>query len=1056
VPKFDLDSHGIVQASAGTGKTFTLEALVRDLIESGKAGLEEILLVTFTEKATGELKGRLRESLEKARDTAPAGSTIFQTALDQFDQAPIYTIHGFCQHILQEYAFEHGQDFRAELVDDNTLLRRCLREIQRSHWPREHGKNLRSLLEQAGYQEKGGASWEKLVLNVARRYRPAFGNRLLPGPEEELQDGLPQEEFRARFIARTVRQVQEHLVRYKRDRGLRSFDDMLVQMHNGLDPDINGGAPQLIDRLRRRFRYAIVDEFQDTDPLQWRIFKRIFVDGGNARLFIVGDPKQAIFSFRGADLPTYLSAVTELTDRHGAATSPLDINWRTAPDLLHSLNRLFQESGWFAAGGIAYTCVDPPTEELQRNKIIQDDTGRSALTLVDFSSAKRLTEARRRNAGFVAAEIQRLLGLADSAPLLQVAFKGQQPRPLQAGDIGVLVFKHSDTWHLIKAFHRAAIPFSYYKQGGLWQSDEVSHLDFVLRALARPEDRPAFHRALLTHFFCATPEGLVRCDELPSSHRARKLFRQWLSLAERGSWSSLFRSLLEDTGLVLREARDVEEGERRLANFRHIIGFLEQAAYERNLDLLGILDLLEERRRSSGDEAGLQPIETERSKVRIMTVHASKGLEFPVVFLAGGFTIGTASDYLAYHEGADVVLDLRKDESATDKARMERDQEDRRLLYVALTRAMFKLYVPLVTSTHGSRGPLVTVLQPAIDQSQVEDLGRPYAETIIPNEKIIRHVDETILAIPPPDASCVGYGAAPLPVPAELFPRLDPDLKHRRINIRSFSSLHRARAARQSEEASYVERPPRADDDVAGALDVPDPLRGPVFGDMVHNVLEGLDFASVGKASALGDLLQDGSPFRRLVDEEVKRSVLKLHSRIRGQALEEACRKQIAELVWNALRTPLAEAGGPLWMIPAQDRVQEIEFHFPDDYGEEPPAEVRREEGFLTGFMDMVFRKAGRFFLLDWKTNWLDAYDAEGVSRCMIESDYVRQYRLYLQALERWLRRVHGREFDFQRDFGGVYYLFLRGMNGRDETSGVFFCRPKAEDLLLESVLAGV
>jgi exodeoxyribonuclease V beta subunit len=1046
VPAFDLDRHAVVEASAGTGKTHTLEGLVRDLLRSGKARLDQILLVTFTEKATGELKGRLRESLEKARDRADGGE-LFQAALDQFDQAPIYTIHGFCQHVLQEYAFEHGQDFRPQLVDDGALLRRCLREIQRSHWPREYGDRLRTVLEAAGYTEKGGENWERLVLNVARRYRPAFSNRLLPEPEEELPEGLPQEELRPRFLARTVRRLQEQMVRYKRDRGLRSYDDMLVQMLEGLDPAVNPAADRLIDRLRRRFRYAVVDEFQDTDPVQWRIFKRIFVDGGNARLFIVGDPKQAIFSFRGADLPTYTNAVQEMTVGHGAATAPLKTNWRSAPELLTPLNRLFQESGWFAAGNISYQEVEPPGEDDQRNKIVRDDTERAALTLVDFTKVKRLTEARRRNAAFVAGEIGRLLGAASSGPLLEVVLKSGPPRPLEAGDIGVLVFKRAETWPLIKVFRAARIPFSCYKQAGLWQTDEVNHLDFVLRALARPEDRPAFHRALLTRFFGATPEDLVRCEDLASAHRSRRLFQQWLGLAERRAWSSLFASLLEDTGVVLREAGDVEEGERRLANFRHIIGFLEQEAYERNLDLLGILDLLNERRSVAGDENDIQPIETERSKVRIMTVHASKGLEFPVVFLAGGFTSGTANDYLTYHEGTEMIVDLRKEESARDRGRQERDQEERRLLYVALTRAMFKLYVPLAASTHGGRGPLVTILQPAVDQAQVEDLESRFVGTVTPKEKVSR-ADGTY------QTRAIRSGS-PLPVPAELFPQLDPDLKRRRIQVRSFSSLHRARATRLGEEASFVERPPRADDDVPGALDVPDPLRGPVFGDMVHNVLEGLDFASVGQASRPADLLRDGTPFRKLVDEQVKGSALKLRSRVRGEALEDACRTQIADLVWNALRTPLTAAGGPLWMIPAQDHVQEIEFHFPESSGEVPPAEVHREEGFLTGFMDMVFRKNGRFFLVDWKTNWLDTYDAEALERCMHDSDYFRQYRLYLQALQRWLEKAQGEEFDFTRDFGGVYYLFLRGMNARDETNGVYFRRSCSEDLLLESVLAG-
>jgi exodeoxyribonuclease V beta subunit len=286
-----------------------------------------------------------------------------------------------------------------------------------------------------------------------------------------------------------------------------------------------------------------------------------------------------------------------------------------------------------------------------------------------------------------------------------------------------------------------------------------------------------------------------------------------------------------------------------------------------------------------------------------------------------------------------------------------------------------------------------------------------------------------------------------------LFPRLDGDLYRRRIFIRSFSSLHRQNQP-PPEEASYVERPPRKDDDVADSLAIQEPLRGPVFGDMVHAVLEALDFASIGRAADPDLLIQPGTPFRKSVDEQLALNLMKLQTRVSGPQLEEACRRQIARLVWNTLRTPLPEVG-PLWQIPPQDRLHEVEFHFPEASagGETKPPEVRAQEGFLTGFMDLVFRRNGRFYLVDWKTNLLESYAPDDIAQAMKDCDYMRQYRLYLQALARWLGERG--DFDFGRDFGGVFYLFLRGMNGQDDSSGVFFHKPVAEDLRLELVLTG-
>jgi exodeoxyribonuclease V beta subunit len=1179
VEQLELDRHAVVEASAGTGKTYTLEQLVLRLLTDGHATLDQILLVTYTEKATGELKARLRKRLETALSEQPEHEAALRAALDDYDQAPIFTIHGFCQRLLNEFAFENGQEFEPELVQDPSLLPECLREIQRKQWRQQYGPHLRTVLELAGYGDrKQGEKWEDRVLTLAAGFRRSCGDMLLPEPRDDwlellhsydqeigrvlavlrglagpldaifveahpwatgflqinyrgdylasrrrdfllpllrwlanpesdrrylsafrnllkgcahsktfcrdgfaiLTDGLKNaadelptrcpglpeaidavEALRRRIdwdlvegqlIVRTVLHLEEHLTACKRERALQSYEDMLVRMDQCLEPACNPAAAQLLETLRDRYHYAIVDEFQDTDPLQWRIFKRIFVDGGErCRLFVVGDPKQAIFRFRGADLPTYLAASHELRTDHGASRVQLDVNWRSSPEMLEALNCLFGGGEWFNGGqGIGYVPVQPPPESRRENLLRCDHSGRAALTVIDLSAAERTREALRRNAAFVAGEIQRLLVGANGEPLFRVKCKDYEG-PLKADQICILLFKRTEAGPLVDALRDRQIPYSFYKQTGLWQSEEATHLLYVLRALSRPDSQADFHKALLTNFFRIQPRDLALASDLAENHPARALFQRWVALAETQEWGRLFQSLLDDTGLIYHcDAADVD---RRLANCRHIFATLEQAAYTGNLDVLGVLEKLEAKRRHPGEESDYQPRETERPRVQIMTIHSAKGLEFPVVFLAGGFGPGKTDQIPSYRDQGVTVFDLRVDvpQEIKDRASAEQEAEQRRLLYVALTRPMFKLYVPQMAENASYPGPLSRILAPALGLSQVAKLGLPLAQLVDPADDRLE-----------PAARARGEDPGPTEPPVEvtktaelagLFPRLAADLSRRRVQVSSFTSLHRKATWRQRESPSFVDKPPRAEDEEIASPEKDDPLRGPVFGEIVHAVLEKGKFEVVAAAQTSAALLEEGSAWRGLIADEVTRQAMKLRAPVAGAALEEICRRQVADLVWSALRTPLAVLGGPLCQIPAGDRLHELEFHLPQVVGDLPPG-IAREENFLTGTIDLVFRAGGKFYLLDWKTNWLPAYGPQDLDRSMEECDYVRQYRIYLLALERWLKNRAGPGFDFARDFGGVYYLYLRGMNGRDESSGVYFCRPRADDLRLERVLS--
>ncbi len=1054
VADFDLRRHAVVEASAGTGKTYTIEQLVLRLVTEEAMSIDQILVVTFTEKATGELKVRLRNMLERALEREDEFAPLVRTAFDRFDQASIFTIHGFCQRLTQEYALEHGEDFQVELTNDVDLMKVLLREVQCKHWRSAFGSRLKAVLEKASYNRTTADQWERDVIDIAIRYKPRCGHQLRPAAVPDWWQRL--DETDTNWIGQlqifTIDTLHRLLREHKRQRGLQSFDDMIASVEESLDSDRNRDSEALLALLRNRYRAGIVDEFQDTDPLQWRIFRRIFLDGGASKLFIVGDPKQAIYGFRGSDLPTYLEAARLMKAEHGACEYPLTVNWRSDPDLIEALNCLFGDGDWFPRdAGIRYHFVHAPDDDQRQTRVEHDRTNRAALTMVNLSTWERLKLAQKHYARFVAGEIRRLLHGDAGQPLLSFALKGAPPRPLAAGDIGVLVVKRADAEPITVALDQLGIPYSFYKQSGLWQSDEAIHLDVLLQTLMRPDDRSSLRKALLTCFFRVKPAELALAPDLPPQHPARQLYQTWLAYAENRQWSALCRSLLADTGLLFAATPGVH-----VEVLEHLLASLEQHAHEYNLDLLGVIDRVHELRgRRDTGEADLVPVDNTRATVKIMTVHAAKGLEFPIVFLAGGFTgrSSLVSPYVYRDDQGHTTFDLSPDEEAKGRIKGEQLSEHRRLLYVALTRPIFKLYVPQVKLTSRNRqyaGPVGTILLPALEQACPDKLGPLIAEIVAPPLAVAAPAP-VVEEAPAPSKSEVRSDAFTIAGP--LFPAIDSQLANRRIVVRSFSSMARHHLSQVGEGASFGEQAPPAEDEAAAPVDGDDPLRGPVFGDMVHNVVESIDFAEVARAAGPDDLCRPGTHARKCLDKMIHADIAELRTRVPLDQLEEAARRQIAQLVWHTLRTPLRELGGPLCDILPRDRLHEVEFLFPERSGAPVKADQRREEGFVTGFMDLLLRKGDRFFLLDWKTNLLPGYTREHLERSMAESDYHRQYRLYLHAARRWLERMHGAKFSFEKKLGGVYYLYVRGMNGRDETTGVFFQQPTEKDLDLTAMM---
>ena len=268
-------------------------------------------------------------------------------------------------------------------------------------------------------------------------------------------------------------------------------------------------------------------------------------------------------------MPTYLDATEEMKTVHGAADYPLRVNWRSDQDLLDGLNCIFSEGEWFPqASRIRYVDVHAPDGDARRTGVEDDRTGRPPITLVDLAACERLKQAQKKYAGFVAHEIAQLLD-QKNGPRFCFALKKEEPgRPLHAGDICILVMKRKEAEPITQALDLAGVPYSFYKQTGLWQSEEATHLGVLLQALAAPEERTSFRKALLTCFFRVKPEDLVRARRCADAASGPIALSRLAWLRRGAGLVGMCRSLLEDTGLLFAD-RGEAAGQRRLADLRH-------------------------------------------------------------------------------------------------------------------------------------------------------------------------------------------------------------------------------------------------------------------------------------------------------------------------------------------------------------------------------------------------------------------------------------------------------------------------------------------------------
>jgi exodeoxyribonuclease V beta subunit len=1125
--------HKVIDASAGTGKTFTIEQIVIDLLRTGAAQLDQILIVTFTEKATAELRSRIRATIEgvlSGQNSADVERRL-NDALASFHRAPIHTIHSFCRRMLTELAFDSGVRFGLDLasgrLEFHAALRAELRERLKSdvrverlmgEWLSDEGgtaDELEELLWQAHsqrYLRTAGPSLNQralndlakvfdakvligayqlaaitddaridaiaaigeleLIVNQAKESTallaeslPDFEfDRICSPPKtgkrigkRKFPDELPQEaqtiiknaeragatlDIEQRIVDELLFAVVDRMDARKRERGTLDYEDMLKWLADGLD---GPRGKSLAATLRERYRVTLIDEFQDTDELQWKIFRQVFVEGGESnRIYVVGDPKQAIYGFRGADVHAYLEACKQLSES-GATTVHLRENFRSTSDMIDACNLIFDQGAAkpLFNGDIIYshpvTCGHPALRAVAAN-----DNPIVPVTLIKFEPRDERYKFSRRmreaiGAG-IAREIRRIILEPEHA--IKICDAGKELRRVSAKNVYVLTRTKRDSAEISKHLRRAGVPYAFYKQDGLFQTREAAWILDVLRGIDEPGRRSNRLKAWATPFFAVDHCDLGRLDEERTRQPMLERLFEWRAHAEAGRFADLFDALLHQSGLVERELL-LSDSRRALTNYEHIFEILTQQASRHGIVLAEVIELLDsyisERASPPGDDSNVQRLEDDRDAVQIMTIHKSKGLEADVVALYGGFFASTQPDPVSiYHSGNERRLVIGK--PARDMAKLaianEKAEENQRLLYVALTRARAKLILPFVPSdtlTQDLRG----------SYKQLNDRLR----TLDREARLKTFFETETIVVPASTDSAVTAGNVKTALDENaLFDWLESTSKptvrehefadllarHPGLIVESYTSLQ---AADPEDFKSSVD----AIDARADNIDLPG---GRHVGIFLHEAIEKLDFESFGTAP-------DRQSWMARDDvRELFASAMRRHGVADQRWLDRG-----REIIFNTLTSRVALGAtvldGGLCRL---NGVREMEFAYPIPerhhtlLGDGPDGAWTVGRGYIKGFIDFVFQRDKLMYFADWKGDLLPSYEPAAVAQ-HVDRHYRLQARIYSVGVVRLLA-IHN-ERDYDSRFGGLLYVFLRGVSpSGGGKAGLYFARPSWKEIV--------
>jgi exodeoxyribonuclease V beta subunit len=1065
-------STTVLEASAGTGKTFALAGLATRYVAEGVATLDQMLLITFGRAATQELRDRVRRQMVDAvaafDDPALVGDNQvvahlldgppeqlmdrrqnLRDALAAFDAATIATTHQFCQLVLRSLGVAGDTDSGVTLVESlDELVAEIVDDLYLRHFGRERDDPLLAYAD---------------ALRLARE--------VVNKPATVLRPKDPDPDSRAAVCINFAKDVLAELDIRKRRRGILGYDDLLGRLADALDAE---GSPAQV-RMHQRWPIVMVDEFQDTDPVQWKVIDRAFT--GRSTVILIGDPKQAIYAFRGGDIVTYLTAAETAGVR-----KTLGKNWRSDGALVDRLQAVLGDTelgdpriivhkveanhaGTRLAG---VPCVHP-----FRLRVVRRETlGRSGTRVV------AIADLRNHIPHDLAADIGELL-------MSGATFDGD---PLEARHVAVIVENHRDARACYRALCDAGIPAVYTGDSDIFNSEAAEDWLCLLEAFDQPH-RPGMVRAAAATMFFGKTAGALAAGGDRLTDEVAETLREWAGHARERGVSAIFEAAqLSGMGDRVLSWRG---GERLMTDLAHLTQLLQEAAHREHFSLPALRDWLRAQRdERSGAMERARRLDNDAAAVQIMTVWVAKGLQFPVVYLPFAFNRNVQNrELVLFHDGDTRCLHIggpdSPDYNAVSKlGRAEDASDDSRLTYVAMTRAQSQVvawWAPSKDEPNGGLSRLLRGRRPG--EAQVPDRCVP--EKISDDDALVRLREWEAAGGPVIEESV----ARPVPaLPRDLLPAdLDARHFHRAIDTSwrrtSYSGLIRAAETTPvSSEPEVVE----LDDEVAEiplvassavGPDVPSPMAdlpaGAKFGTLVHAVLETADPFAADLVAELEAQIREHSVWWPVDVEasELAAAMVPMHETPLGPLADGLTLRQIG------LRDRLREmdfefplAGGDLRSAGPEIRLAHVgellRTHLNKDdplasYADRltgPALGGQSLKGYLTGSVDAVLRVGGRYLVVDYKTNWLGDparpltaadYARPRMVEAMLHSDYPLQALLYSVVLHRFLRwRLPG--YAPERHLGGVMYLFLRGMCGPDtpvvdgHPAGVFSWQPPA------------
>ncbi len=1141
----------LIEASAGTGKTYTIAGIVLRLVLEADMPLQEILVVTYTVAATQELRDRVRRRLRDALEDLRSGQSedelvrkflpadslekairALNLAVQSFDEAQIFTIHGFCQRVLKNHAFASGILFEMELLADPADI---LEEVALDFWRRRFYASPSQLLPRLALAHgRSPAGWSTLLKVIGqhpdltvlpaedpdscealvekletffalladqwRLEKTGISELLGPGALSQNKDGhfgpvaLPKhlanldslfscmeeactecllsipafssseiaaavlkkkvapthpffdrcQEF-SELTTRLLHQLNGEFIAFakcelpqrKERLNVLTYDDLLIRLRNALQGP-NGNA--FASALGGKYRAALIDEFQDTDPIQYDIFSRLFT-GSAHYLYFIGDPKQAIYGFRGADVFTYLRA-----SQAALRAYTLGTNFRSEPLLLDAVNVVFENVAQpFLIEEIAYRPVKPPLTPRENFSLLQTDSPQPPL---QFRFLEKPDPGGRP---VNQATAESLISRAVVADIERLKESGARigERPLSLRDMAVLVRSNRQASDLQDLLRERGIKSVLQTDASVFEADEACELLRLLEAVLEPGRDVLLKTGLTTSFIGLDAAELLAFDSAQAQwQRWLDLFLAYRQLWEKSCFIALFRHLLVDQKVRERLVQQ-RGGERRLTNFLHLSELLHQAETDLRLTPEALCTWLRKQRANpaKGMENHQLRLESDEDAVLLATVHKSKGLEYPIVFCPFLWKPGDKHDRteLLFHDPAHdhrMTLDLRRADEMIEHDLLtaaERNAEALRVLYVALTRAQNRCHVYVGDISNFEKSPLGHLISPSGPLGPFSALQALVAKA--PRAIALSLIEADRSPAPRPASPAADNG-----FPAREFTGHIPPAQI----ITSFSGLISGALAEEPDRDALgsVVPQPEADGALSALANFERGIRAGLF---LHDVLEKLDFQTPAQLEKLvpQQLLAHGIPFGNWPEtlmRELKAmlDVPLMPDLVPGLALNKiGLRDRLSEVEFSHPILPIRPAeleqlfhqhGGP--GIPAE---------FPPSLGR---LQFRPMDGYMRGFIDLLFVFEGRYYLLDWKSNWLGSriahYDLPGMRASMLHHSYYLQYHLYTLATDLFLNQRLP-DYDYNKHFGGVLYLFVRGIDKRQPGSGIFYDRPDSK-----------